>query len=418
MKKLLSLLILAALVLSGLAGCSSGKSEEQLKEEIKAQLKAEMAQEQAKANAKGEAGSNSGQADAKEAQEAPKGPPADVGDKDALFRFVNYYIAPDIAINNFDECEIVYADLTGNGSDEAVIVSPNVNWFKNVEIISGDNGKFERVPSDIPLAKYETMASFEDGFLAVVGITGGSGEQMAIMDLYIYDGSKMLKVLEGLDVEHRVAFPNADFEETGEIEGSLKDFTYTLTKHDNRTGKDSVTKKVRYTYNSNNMTFDEQPVTEGQGSSAQITSSADGKVYLSQLKNGDSVGGGLVIRDIDYRKGGDKARFILAGTAVLEGRLYYDDMFGSIMFDNLTNTNGLSTIMIEFPDNFTSEYVPGTLLDFRNPDAVLKALSQSELTAIKNGQPKSLRIRVKDIEYSGAYQSEWGSSGEFISIEN
>lgn len=412
MKKLLSLLILAALVLSGLTGCSSGKSEEQLKEEIKAQLKAEMAQEQAKANSKGEIGSNSGAANANAPQETPKVAPADVKDKDALYRFVNHYIATDITMGNFNECEIFYADLTGSGADEAVIVSPNVTWLENVEIISGDSGKYERVPSDIPLAKYTTMATFEDGFLVVVGTTGGTGEQMAVMDLYIFDGSAMQRVLEGLYVEHSVAFPNADFEETGEIEGSLKNFTYTLTKHDNKTGKEIITQKEQYTYNANTKSFDVKPAATSQSSV-----SGGGPLYLSQLKNGDSVGGGFVIRDIDYRKGGDTARFTLVGTVVLEGEMSYSEMYEQIVF-GATKANGVSTILIEFPDNYTAEFRPGESLGFKNYNAVTQALSKSDLTRIKNGQPKALKISVKDIEYSGAYQSEWGSSCEFVSIEN
>lgn len=401
MKKTISLLLIVLILLFNLAGCSSNKkSEEQLKEEIKAQLKAEIAQEQEKANAHAAS------------QEAPKVDPADVKDRDALYRFINYYIAPDIAINNFNECEIVYADITGNGSDEAVIVSPNVNWFKNVELITGDNGKFESIPSDIPLAKYNTRASFEDGFLSVIGATGGTGELISYMNLYIYDGSKMIMVLEGLDLVHNVDFPDARYVEHGDIKGSLKDFTFTITKHDNITGKENVTKKEQYTYNANTKSFEVKPADPSQSSV-----SSGGGLYLSQLKNGDSIGGGLLIRDIKYKKGRDKASFILIGTVVLEGELSYSEMYEQIVFDT-TKDNGAATILIEYPDNYTAEFRPGESLGFVNYNAITQALSPSDLSKIKNGQPKTLKIRVKDIEYSGAYQSEWGSSCEFISIEN
>lgn len=399
MKKVIALLIMTGLVLLSLTGCSSGKSEEQLKEELKAQLKAEMAQENNKSTA----------------QSGQKAAPKDVKDKNELYEFV-YQSISKISRDDFNQCEILYADVTGDGVDEAVVVSPNVTWLENVEIISGESGQYQRIHSEIPLAKYTTLATFEDGFLAVVGTTGGSGEHYAVMDLYAYDGAEMVNVLEGLCIEHTAAFPTADYVEEGEIDGKLTDFIYTLTKHDNRTGQDSITQKTQYTYNPNTMTFDEQPVTgkTGQGSSTQTTSPA-GKVQLSQLKNGDSIGEGFIIKNLSYRQGGEKASFTLTGTAVLEGELFYEDYYQSYIFDA---TNGVTTILIEFPDNYIHEYMPGQSLGFKNLETLIQNLYDSDLKKIKNGQPKSLRIRVKDIEYSAKYQSEWGSSCVFVSIEN
>ncbi|MTI84843.1 MAG: hypothetical protein FH756_13325 [Firmicutes bacterium] len=139
---------------------------------------------------------------------------------------------------------------------------------------------------------------------------------------------------------------------------------------------------------------------------------------IETLKNGDSVGGGLVIRDINYRKGDDKAIFTLAGNIVLDdGELYYDDMNQDFMF-NAIKAPGVSTIMIEYPDNFTAEYNVGELLWFRNKDAALQGISKSDLAEMKQGQQKNLKIRIKDIEFTSAYQSGWGNSCEFVSIEN
>ena len=81
-------------------------------------------------------------------------------------------------------------------------------WLEKIEIISGDSGEYKQVSSDIPIAKYNNTVESKDGFLAVMQKTGGTGEQMEYLSLYLYNGSGMVRVLEYLDIAHAVSFPD------------------------------------------------------------------------------------------------------------------------------------------------------------------------------------------------------------------
>jgi hypothetical protein len=105
------------------------------------------------------------------------------------------------------------------------------------------------------------------------------------MDIYAYNGSEIVKVLEGLVIEHTVSMPGStDFKEDGVIDGSLKDFTYTLTRSDNMTGKESIEKKIHYTYNANAMKFDEKVLmsqtSENETDKQSGYSVKDGSLYI------------------------------------------------------------------------------------------------------------------------------------------
>ena len=54
-------------------------------------------------------------------------------------------------------------------------------------------------------------------------------------------------------------FRITQFEETGTIDGPLTDFTYTLTHHDNKTGKDTIVRNEHYTYNPSTLSFQIEP---------------------------------------------------------------------------------------------------------------------------------------------------------------
>jgi len=260
MKKIISMFLLMLLVLMISVGCSS-KDE---KTEPEADLETESAVE----------------------QNAPK---VDMKDKDALYEFVRQDHR-NITRENFDALEVHYFDITGNGTDEAVLFSTYLEaWWDKMEIVSGDSGEFKRIPSDISLAKYRNKAEFKDGFLVVEASTGGTGEQMTYMVLYKYNNSEMVNVLPGLDISHTVAFPDADFEETGNIDGPLTNFVYTLTRHDNKTLKDTIKIKEQYTYNESSMSFDVKSIqvetaSDNQSSAAQSSEDKLLEVYETNQK--------------------------------------------------------------------------------------------------------------------------------------
>lgn len=184
----------------------------------------------------------------------------DIKNSDELYNFVAGEII-DITRENFDAWEIYYFDLTKDGSDEAILVSTyGADWYEKMEIVSVDNGKFERIPSNIYLGKYNTTAEFKDGFLTVVTKNGGTGEQFETMDFFVYNGTEVVNVLSGLLIQHEVGSQDTAYTEEGIIVGSLLDFTYTLTKHDEITNKDTVEVKAQYTYDEANLSFNVEPL--------------------------------------------------------------------------------------------------------------------------------------------------------------
>lgn len=75
------------------------------------------------------------------------------------------------------------------------------------------------------------------------------------MDLFVYNGTGMVNVLDNLEMMHEVAAPNTSYKETAEIDGKLTDFVYTLIKYDKLSGKETIQNKKHYTSNADTMSF-------------------------------------------------------------------------------------------------------------------------------------------------------------------
>ena len=180
----------------------------------------------------------------------------DIKERDALCTFVNDEIVS-LTRDDFNTWEINYFDITGDGTDEAIIINTfRETSYENMEIISGDTGEFKRIPSDIPLGKYHTTADYKDDFLAVEISTGGTGEHITYLFLYQYSGTEMIEVLDRLIIAHTASSENADYEETGLMDGALTDFNYRLTKYDNMTNLETVVEEAQYTYIPDKMAFE------------------------------------------------------------------------------------------------------------------------------------------------------------------
>jgi len=273
MKKLISFLLLVLLAFTGLSGCSSSseeKSEEELRAKIKAELEAEMASEKEDSTSE-----------------------ADMKDMDALYDYVKKEF-PDLSRKDFDLWEVSYLDVTGDGSDEVIFAGVyGLEWPQKMQIITGDSGEYKRIPSDIALAPYENTLGLQDGFFTVKTRTGGTGEQFTYLDIYIYNGSQIVKILDSLQIEHKVAFPDAVYSETAQINGSLKDFEYILNRYDDQTGKENVVKKAQFIYNPKTMRFDEIALQtqEPSGSKGETSESVQNYVSSSDLvtEQGEAV---------------------------------------------------------------------------------------------------------------------------------
>jgi hypothetical protein len=221
-----------------------------------------------------------------ESANSDAGQTVDLTDKNVLYHYVKSELA-DITQEDFETWEIFYFDITGDGNDEAVLVSTyGANWHEKIEILSADDGKAEPIPCDIYAGKNGTVVDFIDGFMTVVAASGGTGEYFQVLELSAYDGSKMVPVLGGLTVEHQVAAQDTDYTESGDIEGDLTDFTYTLTKTDNIAGKTTVVEKTQYTYDADHMVFDKKTL---QTEPSETAPSAGAGEFSFKVTNGSLV---------------------------------------------------------------------------------------------------------------------------------
>ena len=157
---------------------------------------------------------------------------ANLKDMDDLYGFVQQEII-DIPREVFDTWEVFYLDVTSDGVDEAVLVSPyGQHWHPHMEIIRVDGRKFQRIVSEIPLGKNGSSPEIKDNFLTVTSTTSGTGLLDTYLDIYIYDGTKVLPSLLTLTLFRQEAARYHVEEVTGELNGPLTDFTHTLMNID------------------------------------------------------------------------------------------------------------------------------------------------------------------------------------------
>lgn len=108
-------------------------------------------------------------------------------------------------------------------------------------------------------------------------------------------------------------------------------------------------------------------------------------LYLSGLNNGDNVGGGLTIKDINYDKDFGEAFFTFAGEIRLTGVASFSEWENAVSFD-LDENNSLPVIVIEKPD--------GTMYTHEIEKVHFRYCPSDKLS---NFYGKTLEITVKDI---------------------
>ena len=141
-------------------------------------------------------------------------------------------------------------------------------------------------------------------------------------------------------------------------------------------------------------------------------------IELSKLINGDSIGGGLIIRNIEYDKPWEKAKFTLEGNIELAGKLYWEgDIAGAPIFAVDESTFPTALIIGDPKDSpfGAIEYKP-VYIYFTNSDVLEKNLSQSALEQIKIGGALSVKINVRDIGAIINLGSESAAYCEYIEI--
>lgn len=198
-----------------------------------------------------------------------------------LYTFVNENIQT-VTQAQFETWEITYLDITGDGTEEAVLVSSyDKAWTGMLEIVSNDSGVLQRVLSDVPLGADGTAVDLQNGILAVTVSDGGTGLQYTDMGLYVYTGEEVVNALGGLTMSYVMQSDDIAYENSAFIDGDYTDFIYTLIRYDDVEKRQTVEKKSRYVYNAVSHNFDEQPL------EAVITPPQNPADFTYEIRDGD-----------------------------------------------------------------------------------------------------------------------------------
>jgi len=179
----------------------------------------------------------------------------DSSEMDNLYDFVNAEICQ-FPKEEFDSIfEIIFLDVTNDGFDDAILVN-NIMY----KIVTVKDNHYEIIKTDIPFSSYKNEFQMQNNFLRIDQSGGGTGVCKEYMSLLKYDNGKMITVLENLELSYYESFPPDWYcEHTGQINGPLDDFEYTLDCNDNG---EIYTVKRYYTYNNDTLSFDENLVDE------------------------------------------------------------------------------------------------------------------------------------------------------------
>ncbi|WHH60966.1 hypothetical protein [Petroclostridium sp. X23] len=276
MKRLVSYFMILSIVL-GLVGCGAketAKTEEELRAKVKAELEAEEAmkekfKEEMREELKKELNNGASEKAIKKS--------VSIDDKDAIFEFLKqkldiqqyipeYRIEMGYTFNreNFDKWLCEYFDFTGDGNNDVVYFNTYFDGGLGKAIfISADSGKYEIVPSDVDLAKYDNGFFYEDGFIMLRQKSGGSGMGDIYQCIFVYDGKIIKNTGGSLQLESYFAGPKGYGNSKGKITEKIngyKEFIFEIHSEEGSNESDQVTtsvKRTKYTYDEKTLTYKE-----------------------------------------------------------------------------------------------------------------------------------------------------------------
>jgi hypothetical protein len=182
-----------------------------------------------------------------------------VKDKDAVYDFISTKYNGKYTREDFDKWKSFYMDINNNKNEEVAFSTTYGDGnLEKIIFITGDNGKYEVIPSDIALAKYENTLAYDDGFISVTQKGGGSGAFMRIMNVYVFDGKEINKMNLELIMENIASLPpGSDWRnQYGDIiEGDLNNFVFVTSEEDSETGVRTPIQKIRYIFDKDNMNY-------------------------------------------------------------------------------------------------------------------------------------------------------------------
>lgn len=179
----------------------------------------------------------------------------DIKDMDKLYEYFNENIF-EVARDEFGGViGVTYLDITGNGTDEAIILNDK-SWDQPINIVTIEDNEYKVLSNKIRKAKYMNEFSLEDGFLVLKQKTGGTGVADTYLSLYKYHDEKLTLVLSDVYLEGHVSIPpNVSENYVSKIEGNYRDFQYLLVKEDRNANKREVMESRHYSYNEDDLSF-------------------------------------------------------------------------------------------------------------------------------------------------------------------
>ncbi|SET40343.1 His Kinase A (phospho-acceptor) domain-containing protein [Natronincola peptidivorans] len=252
MKKVISLFILIVFVMTTFVGCFANTTEEEGREDLPDEVETEFKKERQREEGRGEIKTQlilemgiEQPLKSDRTSEAKEG----VHDLDKVYDFI-FSKYPEYMKNDFDMWRPNFFDLDSDGREEVVFTTSNGKGrLQEVIVIKATDHHFIEIPSYIPFARYENSFTFQDGFLVHIGKRGLPGSFEYNMNLYIYDGFRMVDVLDGVIlIKKEVSLAGENYTVTSEINGNLRDFTITHIKTDYLTGLEEIIAINHYRY--------------------------------------------------------------------------------------------------------------------------------------------------------------------------
>ena len=211
-------------------------------------------------------------------------------------------------------------------------------------------------------------------------------------------------------------FRITQFEETGTIDGPLTDFTYTLTHHDNKTGKDTIVRNEHYTYNPSTLSFQIEPTGAELEKAGGTLDQTPGIVDIKDLKVGSSFAGGT-IQKISFKGYENDATLdlTLGGEFTLEGTLQYSEFDDGVIF---TVDKSKFPAEIKLSDKLGTINPFGWPIGFRPKNILVQQLGQITYNKLQNepGSTVQMTLRAKDLQFSCKIPGQAGGNWELLEI--
>lgn len=345
----------------------------------------------------------------------------DITDRDSLIDFIcKEYIDEDSRTILQKDLETVYADFTGDGTNDVICFVKNVTeGFYSMVFITEDNGNLEVIPFEGEEYQKNSHSSYYDGtFIHYLYEYSGYGMSGTNDDLFIYDGSKIKHTsatlrLAGSEAQRPTSkFPDGyetQWKGTVSFDNAQDDYT-AFTLETVQTGSYEWEKKERYTYNKNTKLFNIETLIDTTNDNSPQNSNSSTYIDPNDIKIGQNIGG-LKVSSVDYIEGNELI-LELNGKTQLEGIITgsFNDMYGenefyftpNIVFDQpvkYTFDSGWSNSI----ENFTGVF---------NADGVLNEESQSYIL-----EGNTLEVFATVTGFYHGYRDET-EGGQTVTVSN